>query len=253
MKNIVLITILLCSFHSYAQVWKNPKFSFGIQILLQGEAQSPVISIADSVVIENDNGGLGSPMLSLFAEKQVTKAILIRAELNYVEVNTSNYLVYDLKPTIFGYYQKGKTLLNPTIQVPVMANLRLPSFPYLSILGGLDAHFQFERFREPDYPYNWDRSYPRRATDVLNALNRTSKSFVPFWILGFKIDVWRLAFIARHEQNMGGSYTKDLQIGDNSYRFYTRRAYTYFGLSYKFYSLKSKKKQKENPAPVISR
>jgi hypothetical protein len=234
---------VLFSVNLLAQKKELPKFSFGFHIMMRGKAQTPVTVLFDSVATENDDGGLGSPLLCLFAEREIKKFLTLRAEFNYIEQTNSGYLIYDLKTGPLGfYYIKAITIPSPSIQIPIMATLKMPGFPYLSILGGFDSHFQFRKKIE-DFPYNWDKFYSHRATDVLNALPETPKSYVPFWIFGARMDVWRFAFIARYEKSTGNSYTRNLVTPDKSYPFYTHRYYANFSLSYKFYSLKIKKKK----------
>lgn len=240
---LTLIIILCAVEFSDAQISKPPinkRISFGPQIGVTGEAIFGD-NVYDSVRVNTEVNGLTYPYLSFFVEKPLTDMLRLRAEITYIR-SSAGFIVYDLHPdSVLGTYaKKSFSNANNLIQIPVTLNLRIPGLRFLSILGGIDSHIQFGNKRAEVKP---NRSINSKEAAIMNALNNTTRAYVPYYIIGARIDVKRFSLTARYEENLTRTYLKDMKINERSYAIPSRKTSIYLTLGYHFYSLKRKGKQ----------
>lgn len=248
MNNRILLTACLigfCMFSAYGQKQPLKRFYFGPQLGIRGEAALLRTAVVDSVYITNYIQRSGYPFLSVYAEKPFNKYISLRAELTYLR-SGEDFLVYDVVPHPgFGYVRKSILVGVNSIQLPIFVNLHLPgALRFVGVLGGVNSHLQFGEKR-PDVTPN--SSINEREAVVINALDESIRSYVPYWIIGVRLDVWRFTLLGRHEGNLNKNYFRAIKVGDQSFQLNSRKYYTYVTLSYKFYGLKRKKNNVYQP------
>ncbi len=242
-KIYILIVLIGLRMTAYAQYKPFRDLSFGFQIATQIGAQPNSNNlIFDSITVQNYEIDARNLTFNIFGEKQISKSLALRTEITYVKKTYLNYIVRDLKPTVNDIIvEVEQGFYVPTIQIPVIVSYKIPHQKFISLVGGLDNHFQTTK---PSIKINYKNSYFLRsnAVDVYNALEGTTKNYVPFYIIGLRVDVSKFTFIARYKHSIG-SYTHDMHIRDNSYSFPSQQAYFFFTLGYKFFNIKTKKRE----------
>lgn len=197
----------------------------------------------DSIVGELQKPGRNA-FIGIFAEYSSQSWISLRGELNRIGITGIRTLIYSKNDNRqLGPERKAISVYATTLSLPLMAHIRLPHpAQWISPTGGIATHINIPVGRQT-YDETLIRRYPG-VTDVANALQSTYRPLTFYYLYGFKLDVWRLCFIARHQLSMG-SVAKNIDVWNKSYRFNVRESFVHFTLGYRFYSLRLKKRDTE--------
>ncbi len=242
MKKLISCFVFLFIF----QAASAQRFSFGPEISAYSEEHIGFATVADSLTVFAQSTPETRLFPSIFIETQLGNSpFSLRSGLS-VQRTSSSFNVYN-NQDFHGFSSptnKVKTIGHPSIQLPLFLNVKLPILP-IKLVGGVVTAFQFvEEVGWPSGDSNGWKLHPG-VIELLLDMKETIRPVVFNYSLGARLDLGRFTFMGSYQQNLGQSYNNDIVFRGNTYPFRTTYRLVNLSLSYKFYSLRFKKKDRQ--------